>query len=85
MLLPCVCRDQADVQKCHQRSYVLWRKSEWGQMLNADILHSAMEGNPSIRTGVGLRMQSAVQCYAYPRKPQNQQRGNLMDENILKS
>ena len=56
MLLPCVCRDQADVQNCHQRRYVLWREREWDQTLNVGILHSAMEGNPSIRTEVDMYM-----------------------------
>lgn len=62
MLLLCVCRDQADVQNCHQRSYVLGREREWDQMLNVGILHSAMESNPSVRTEVDMHMLSAIQC-----------------------
>lgn len=56
MLLLCVCRDQADVQNCHQRSYVLGREREWDQMLNVGILRSAMESNPSVRTEVDMHM-----------------------------
>lgn len=56
MLLPCACRDQADVQNCHQRSSVLWREREWDQMLNVAVLCSAVEGNPSIRTEVDMHM-----------------------------